>query len=288
MTNFYAVIEAGGTKFNCAIMDEQRNIIEDSRVATDDVETTLSNVVAFFMQQRQQGRDFKQLGLACFGPLDLDPQSEHFGSITETPKPGWQWTPIKNRLADALDCEVIIETDVNAAALAEYRWGASQGTDVSVYVTIGTGVGGGVVINGKPLHGLVHPEIGHMQVPNSHSVKCACPYHNSCVEGLASGSAIKTIWQQPAETLADDHQAWQVAAEALAQMCHNLLLTLSPQKIILGGGVMVKDGMLARVIELTETSLNRYLCSPQPLNKVIDRPALGGISGLYGALALLI
>ncbi|WP_416307829.1 ROK family protein [Neptunicella sp. SCSIO 80796] len=287
MTDNYAVIEAGGTKFNCALMDSNKNILVQQRIATTNPEQTLQQTVDFFQQQRQQGYQFSQLGLACFGPLDLDADSAHFGHITQTPKPGWLNTPIKTLLEQQLNCQVIIDTDVNAAALAEVMWGAAQGAEVAVYITVGTGIGGGVVINGQPLHGLVHPEIGHLQIPNPHRVECACPYHDSCVEGLAAGSAINKIWGVPAEQLADSHQAWQVVADAIAHLCHNLLLTLSPHKIILGGGVMAKPDLVERITRLTEQSLAGYLCSPVNFEQIIVRPGLGDISGLYGALALL-
>lgn len=285
MTTYFAVIEAGGTKFNCAIMDSDKNIVAETRIPTTTPQQTIGASIDFFKQQ-QASYSFQKLGLACFGPLDLDANSSTFGNITATPKPNWSNTPIRHQLMQALNVEVIIDTDVNGAALAEYLWGAAQGADVGIYITVGTGVGGGVVINGKPLHGLVHPEIGHILVPNKYNVKCACPFHDSCVEGFSSGSSIAKIWDAPAETLGDDHLAWDVTADALAHMCHNLLMTLSPNKIILGGGVMAKPGLLDKVVAKTDVSLAGYLTSSTPLSEVIVAPQLGGISGLYGALAL--
>ncbi|MBC3767415.1 ROK family protein [Neptunicella marina] len=285
MTTYFAVIEAGGTKFNCAIMDGDKNIVAETRIPTTTPQETIGATIAFFKQQQGQYA-FSKLGLACFGPLDLETASSTFGNITATPKPDWSNTPIRQQLMQALGVDVIIDTDVNGAALAEYLWGAAQGVDVAIYITVGTGVGGGVVINGKPLHGLVHPEIGHILVPDKHNVKCACPFHDNCVEGLASGSSIAKIWDAPGETLSDEHQAWEVATDALAHMCHNLLMTLSPNKIVLGGGVMAKPGLLDKVVAKTNASLAGYLTTSTPLNEVIVAPQLGGISGLYGALAL--
>lgn len=288
-TNCYAVIEAGGTKFNCAILDGQRNVLASSRVATTTPEETLSHTLAFFKEQQSAGYHFLGLGVASFGPLDLNPHSPTYGYITATPKPHWSHTPLLPLLSAALQCPVAIDTDVNAAALAEYRWGAGQGKAVVVYVTVGTGVGGGVVIHGRPLHGLVHPEIGHMLVNTNVLERGACPFHTHCVEGFASGAAMRQLWGAPAETFGDDHPAWEVMVEALGQMSHNLLLTLSCERIIFGGGVMQRPGLLERIADYTETSLQGYL-SPtgvSQLRDVFTLPGLGNDAGLMGAFALL-
>lgn len=290
MSDYFAVIEAGGTKFNCAIVNAEREILAEQRVATTTPDTTLGAVVTFFKQQKAAGFNFDRLGLACFGPLDLHSDSPSYGSITATPKPHWSNTAIVSELQQALNCRVEFDTDVNAAALAEQRWGAAQGAKVCIYVTVGTGVGGGVVIQGKPLHGLIHPEIGHMLIVPPKGIKGVCPFHGNCVEGLASGTAMEKIWQQAAETLSDDHQAWDIQAQVLGLMCHNLLVSFSPQKIILGGGVMNKPGLLEKVIHYTERSLADYLALPQnkTLADIICLPGLGQRSGLFGALALLL
>ena len=284
----YAAVEGGGTKFNCALFDHDRQILAQTRVPTTTPQTTLDEVVRFFQSQRAQGFHFHSLGLACFGPLDLHPDSAHYGCVTETPKPHWSNYPIVKHLADALDVAVKVDTDVNGAALAESRWGASKDTQVSVYVTIGTGVGGGVVIHGKPLHGLIHPEIGHMLIPAPQGIEGVCPFHGNCVEGLASGTAMGKIWQQPAETLGDDHRAWDVQAQVIASLCHNLLVSFSPEKIVLGGGVMNKPGLLDKIIAYTEASLKGYLVMPQgqSLQRILVLPGLGQHSGLMGAYAL--
>lgn len=288
LKNYKAVIEAGGTKFNCAIVDDDRNVYGQTRISTTTPDETLGSVFAFFQQQRIAGYPFDALGLACFGPLDLNPNSASYGYITATPKPYWSNTPILNRLKRELDCEVYIDTDVNAAALAEYHWGAAQSTSVSIYITVGTGVGGGVIINGKPLHGLIHPEIGHMLIPAPEGIQGACPFHGNCVEGLASGTAMSKIWQQPAETLINEHQAWDVQAQVLARLCHNLIVSYSAEKIVFGGGVMAKPGLLDKVIAYATTSLAGYVTFPSgySLDKIICLPGLGQQSGLFGALAL--
>jgi fructokinase len=289
MSDYFAVIEAGGTKFNCAVVNAEREILAELRVDTTTPDVTLGEVVRFFKLQKEAGFNFERLGLACFGPLDLHFDSPSHGSITATPKPHWSNTAIVPLLEQALNCRVEFDTDVNAAALAEQRWGAAQGANVCIYVTVGTGVGGGVVINGKPLHGLIHPEIGHMLIPAPKGINGVCPFHGNCVEGLASGTAMGKIWQQAAETLPDDHQAWDIQAQVLGLMCHNLLMSFSPQKIILGGGVMSKPGLLDKVIHYTQQSLGNYLQKPKDISfeYIICLPGLDQRSGLFGALCLV-
>lgn len=290
MNKLYAVIEAGGTKFNCAIVDAERNILAETRIPTTTPEETLKATIQFFSDQKAQGLDFEQLGLATFGPVDLNRNSEHYGYITTTPKPHWSYTPVVQELESKLNCQVSLDTDVNAAALAEYRWGAAQDTSCCIYITVGTGVGGGVVINGETLKGLLHPEIGHMLIGDVEGIKGVCPFHGSCIEGLAAGSSMGKIWNTPAENLPDDHQAWDIEAKVLARLCHNLLVSFSPQKIIFGGGVMAKPGLIEKVIQETEQSMAGYMSLPSGINfsDLISAPGLGQRSGLLGALALLI
>ena len=285
----FAVIEAGGTKFRCAIVNQHRDILVETKIATSTPDKTLNEVIQFFLAQRHAGYNFEQLGLACFGPLDLDPKSAAFGSISSTPKSHWKNIPITAELSKALYCQVYIDTDVNAAALAEYKWGAAQNTDVSIHITVGTGIGEGVVINDNPLHGLVHPEIGHMLVPAPDGIHGVCPFHTNCVEGLASGSSMSQIWGQPAETLADEHLAWSIQGRVLGMLCHNLLVNFSAQRIIFGGGVMGKPSLLNKVIEFTEKSLAGYIHFPQGVDfhKIITLPGLGQESGILGALTLI-
>ncbi|GAA0853113.1 ROK family protein [Aliiglaciecola litoralis] len=290
MKAYYAAIEAGGTKFNCAIVDAARNIIVEHRVATTTPQETLAQTVDFFKKQRAAGYDFDALGLACFGPVDLRKSSATFGYITKTPKPHWSNTPVVAILAEALDCRIEFDTDVNAAAIAESRWGAAKDTEVSNYVTVGTGVGVGIVVNGKSLKGLIHPELGHMLIPAPEGIQGQCPFHGNCVEGLASGRAMSQIWGVPAETLDDDHQAWDIQAKVLSKLCHNLLVSFSPEKIVMGGGVMAKPGLLDKVLRYTEDSLAGYLVLPDDLSleHIICLPGLGSHSGLMGALALVL
>lgn len=287
--NYYAVIEAGGTKFNCAIVDGQRQVLAEQRIATTTPAETLARCVDFFQQQRQHGYRFQRLGIASFGPLDLMPNSETYGFITQTPKPFWSNTPLVSHFEKALGVEVRIDTDVNAAALAEYRWGAAQHTQVSVYVTVGTGVGGGLVINGKPVHGAVHPEMGHMLVTPPDGQTGVCPFHKNCVEGLASGTALGKIWGQPSDTFGREHPAWEGLADVLAQFSHNILVTLSAEKIVFGGGVMQTEGLIERIVQRTKDYLKGYVVFSDGIavDNILVLPGLEGRSGLFGALALL-
>ncbi|MCY7297160.1 ROK family protein [Alteromonas sp. a30] len=286
MSDLFAAIEAGGTKFNCALFDRQKNIVAEARIATTSPEETLGQCIAFFQQQREAGLAFSELGLATFGPVDLNPTSPTYGNLTTTPKPGWKNAPLMRTLAEALNCNVAIDTDVNAAARAEYLWGASMNTNVSIYVTVGTGVGAGVLINGKPLQGILHPEMGHILIGDIQEIQGVCPYHGSCVEGLASGAAMKAIWGVPAQELSDNHPAWAIQSKVLAKFCHNLLVSFSPERLILGGGVMAKPGLLESITQETESSLNHYLAMDSKLSEIIVPPTLGERSGILGALAL--
>ena len=289
MSMLYALVEGGGTKFNCAVSDERGNILKRIQIPTTTPHQTLSSVVEFFDAQQLGNQRISRMGVACFGPLDLNVYSVTFGQITSTPKPGWKNTALHAYFSKQLGCEVVLDTDVNGAALGEYRWGASINTTCSVYVTVGTGIGGGVVINGIPLHGLVHPEIGHMLIPPREGITGVCPFHTHCVEGYASGTAMGKIWQMPADKLEDNQQAREYLAGCLADMCHNLLLTLSPQRIVLGGGVMNMKGLLTDVVQRTENSLQGYITLPEGVKyqDIIVPPKLGNDAGLYGALALI-
>lgn len=288
LTEYTGAIEGGGTKFDCAILDAQHNIVSSKRIATTLPDETINNIIAFFQEQKVHGLQFEKLGLACFGPLDLNPASATYGNITATPKRSWSGTPIMARLQDSLNCRVSIDTDVNGAALAEATLGANKDTKSLVYLTIGTGFGGGLIVNGLPVHGLIHPEMGHMKVQAPEGIKGICPYHNNCVEGLVSGTAIRKIWGQSAETLPNNHQAWDVITDIIAQCCHNLIMTISPQKIVLGGGVMQRLGILEKIQRRLEIHLAGYLTLPQNLKAkdLLSLPTLDGKQGIIGAALL--
>ncbi|MES2594310.1 MAG: ROK family protein [Verrucomicrobiota bacterium] len=289
-----AAIEAGGTKFVCGIGRGPHEILATHRIDTTTPEETLESVCRWFSRMKLEHGPFEAMGVGSFGPVDLNPKSESYGFITSTPKPGWQHTDVVTRLKHRFKVPVGFDTDVNAAVLGEYLWGAGQGIDPLVYITVGTGVGGGVLVNGQLLHGALHPEIGHLAVPpptNSLAVQrdCQCPFHKSCVEGYVCGPSIAKRWGVRADTLPLDHPAWEEISDAMGHALMNICLTLSPRRIILGGGVMEQPHLIPLIRGKLMSHLNGYLLIPQ-LGKEIDQfvvpPGLGARSGLLGSLAL--
>jgi fructokinase len=240
---------------------------------------TLGRAVDFF---RTHAARVAAVGLAWFGPLDLDERSPTYGFVTTTPKRGWERADVAGAFL-ALGIPLALDTDVDAAALGEYRWGAGRGVEPFVYVTVGTGIGGGAIVNGRPLHGLGHPEMGHLAIPRdpTDTFAGACPYHGACLEGLASGVALRTRWGAAAETLPEDHQAWRLQARYLALGVVAIATVLSPRRIVLGGGVMRAPGLLERVRTETDAALAGYVRAPE-----LRPPELGDRSGVLGAVAL--
>ena len=289
--HLFGGIEAGGTKFICMVGSGPNDIRAQARIPTTRPAETIGRVTDFFKQQAQ-ALTLSAVGVASFGPVNLDSTSPTFGYITTTPKPGWANTDLVGRLKAELNLPVIFDTDVNAAAFGEYRWGAAQSLDPMIYLTIGTGIGGGVICNGKPLHGLVHPEMGHMLIPHDLALDPfpgVCPFHGDCFEGLASGPAMAKRWGQPAETLPDDHPAWNIEAHHIALALVNLILNYSPRRIVVGGGVMQREALFPLVRRKVQQFLNGYVHSPQILESIdqyIVPPALGNQSGVLGAIAL--
>lgn len=287
----FGAVESGGTKFVCMIASGPDNILAETRFLTTDPDETLGKTVDFF-QENNQRWSLAAIGIGSFGPMDFDPDSPTFGFITSTPKSGWSQTDITGRLAAALKLPVAVDTDVNAAALGEYRWGAAQRIDPMIYITIGTGIGAGGIFNGKPMHGLVHPEVGHMRIPHDSQrdpFEGTCPYHGDCLEGLASGKALEARWGQPAKSLPDDHPAWELEAEYLALALVNLICSLSPKRIVIGGGVMKQEQIFPMIHQKVQGLLNNYIQSPAILENIEDYivpPGLGGHSGGLGAIAL--
>ena len=280
-------LEAGGTKMVCAIGDEHGNVIERYSLPTRGGDETVREIIEYF-----RAHPVEALGVSSFGPLNLDPASPEYGNITTTPKAGWANYPLRRNLAEALGVPVGIDTDVNGAALAEARIGAGKGVDSLVYYTIGTGIGGGAVVNGQLLHGLVHPEMGHMllrPVENDPAPHGFCPYHDGCLEGMAKGPAIEKRWGKPAAELPEDHIAWEIEAEYLAQMCVNTIVVLSPKMIVLGGGVMHQMHLFPRIHRRTQELLNGYVAHSAILENIdayIVPPALGDNAGAAGSLLL--
>jgi fructokinase len=285
----YGAIEAGGTKFVCAVGTGPDDLKTVARFPATTPQETLGRCINFFREQPS----IDALGIGCFGPIELDRRSPAYGHVTTTPKPGWQNTDVVGPLGHALGVSVGFDTDVNGAALGEARWGAARGLDTAVYVTIGTGIGGGALSGGRLAHGLVHPEMGHLLLPREPDdlgFAGACPFHGArCWEGVASGPAMEKRWGQRAETLAEDHPAWDLEARYVASGLATLVLVLSPQRLILGGGVMQVEHLFPKVRKHLQTSLAGYVQAEALLSGIdgyVVPPTLGARAGIVGALAL--
>jgi len=291
-TSHYAGIEAGGTKFICATGSGPDDICGEVRFPTTTPEETLGRVIEFLRQQEQDFGKLDAIGVASFGPLSPNPSAPDYGRITSTPKSSWADTDIVGPLRDAFHVPIGFDTDVNGAALGEWCWGAAQGLDTFIYLTIGTGIGGGGLVNGKLMHGLLHPEMGHIPLPRDPEqdpFAGNCPFHGDCFEGLAAGPALEKRWGQRAETLSADHPAWELEAHYIALALQSFICTLSPQRIILGGGVMEQPQLLPLVREKTLAALNGYVQSTQiaeRINEYIIPVGLGGRAGVLGAFVL--
>jgi fructokinase len=288
----FGAVEAGGTKFVVAIGNDRGEILAQERFPTADPASTLATTHAFLRQRGQSFGTLAAIGFASFGPVELDRNSAHYGFIGRTPKPGWRGTDIAGTLAREFQCPIGFDTDVNAAALAEHRWGAARDVKNLVYLTIGTGIGGGVMVDGAPIHGLMHPEIGHIH-PRRHPLDVnfegVCPFHRDCLEGVASGPAILARSGASLQELPEDHPQWEIEADYLGQLCAQLVATVSPQRIIMGGGVMGQ----ARLLPLIRPRLRHWLGGYIDRNEIqsgADRyvvaPELGDRAGVLGALVL--
>jgi len=288
----YGAIEAGGTKFVCLVGSGPDDIRAETRFPTTTPEATLRSALEFLRAEQVRQGPLAAVGIASFGPVDLHPGSATFGFITSTPKPGWANVDVAGAARAALGVPVGFDTDVNAAGLAEWRWGAAQGLDSVLYLTVGTGIGGGGLMDGRLLHGLVHPEMGHIRIPHDLQLDPfpgVCPFHGDCLEGLACGPAIKARWQQPAEELPHDHPAWPLEARYLALALVNFICTLSPRRIVVGGGVMSNPRLLPMIRTTVVELLNNYVRAPQVVEQIeayVVAPALGGRAGVLGGLAL--
>lgn len=281
----FAVVEAGGTKFVCAIVDRAGAVLAETRFPTTDPERTIARAVAFIDSALAGGHAIEAIGIGAFGPVTIDRSSSDFGRIGETPKRAWRGTDMVAPF-ERFGVPVGLDTDVNAAALGEYAALGNDGATL-LYLTVGTGIGGGLVIAGQPIHGLAHPEMGHMHVPVHHDLEPdgfagVCPTHGVCLEGLAAGPAIAARWGTPAQDLPPDHPAWQLEALYLAYGLVNLIRVCSPTHVILGGGVMeapgLLDGVRARVSEIDAGYASRL---PE-----IRTPRLAHHAGIRGAAVL--
>lgn len=282
-------IEAGGTKFVCGIGNGPDDL-ETVKFPTTTPAVTLTEVVQFF--RAKAGSNLQAVGIGSFGPVDIELSSQTYGFITSTPKLGWANFDLVGEITRALGVPAGFDTDVNAALLGEAKWGAAQGLTDAVYMTIGTGIGGGAMAGGRLVHGLVHPEMGHLRIPHDF-VKDpyggSCPYHGDCLEGLACGPAIQARWGRPGAELPFDHPAWDLESDYLAFAVMNLAVTLSPQRFILGGGVMSEP----RLFEILRTKFSRlmngyvrHIDILEHLDEYIQPPGLGGQAGILGSLVL--
>jgi fructokinase len=281
-------IEAGGTKWVCAMGSGPDDVRDLVTFPTTQPEQTIARAAEFFAAGNGE---LAAIGVGSFGPIDVAPGSPTWGRITTTPKPGWGGTDVAGAFEAALGLPVGFDTDVNAAALGEHRWGAAAGLDTFCYVTVGTGIGGGGMANAKLMHGLLHPELGHMRIPHDRSrdpFAGSCPFHGDCWEGLASGEALRARWGRPASELEDDW-VWELEAEYLALGLLNIVCTLSPQRVVVGGGVMRTPRLLARVRTRVQELAAGYLDVPElreRIDEYIVAPALGDRAGVLGAIAL--
>ena len=282
----FGALEAGGTKMVCAIGNAQGQILDRVSIPTRTPDETMPEMLNYF-----RGKDLAAIGIGSFGPIDLDRRSPTYGTIMSSPKLGWRNFDIVGRFERELGLPVGIDTDVNAAALGEAVWGCTRDVAHSIYITVGTGIGLGVIINGKPHHGMIHPEGGHIFMDrraDDPMVRGVCPYHPNCLEGLASGPAIERRWGRKPEELADCTAVWEMEAYYIAQAVCSYILMISPEKIVLGGGVMHQEQMLPLVRREVHRQLKGYIQGKglEDLDKYILPVSLGDNQGVMGAVKL--
>jgi len=288
MVKLYGGVETGGTWCVCALGTGPDDVRARTQFPTTSPEETLERIVEFFRGQPSP----EALGVGSFGPVDLDRDSPMWGHVTTTPKPGWQRAPVATVLRDRLNVPVVFDTDVNAAAVGEHRWGAGQGHASVCYLTVGTGIGAGLIINGKPVHGLVHPEVGHLRIPHDTGrdpFRGNCPVHGDCWEGLASGPAMAARWGNPPSELVDDHPGWPLEAEYVAHGILSIVCVASPHRVIAGGGVLQRPRLLPMIRDRPRDVLGGYLDTPMlgvDIEDYLVAPALGDDAGVLGAIAL--
>ncbi|GAA0286733.1 fructokinase [Gracilibacillus halotolerans] len=280
-------IEAGGTKFVLAIGNDQGEILEKQTIPTEHPDYTLPKVIDFF-----KNKGIERLGVGAFGAIDINQNSPSYGTLQETPKTDWIGYPFGRILKENLEVPVIIDTDVNVAAMSEAKWGNATDVDSCLYITVGTGIGGGAYLNGSTLKGLSHSEMGHIKIRRhkEDTYKGNCPYHDDCLEGLASGPAIEKRWGKKGHELVDNEKVWDMEAYYLAQAITNYIYILSPERIILGGGVMKQQQLFPLIRKNVIEMLNGYVSSPYLTEDEIDQyivsPGLTDEAGVKGALYL--
>ncbi len=287
--NIFGAVEAGGTKFICAIGTGPDDL-ESVSIPTRSPELTLADTIDFLRERA--GAQLRAVGIGSFGPVDLRRDSPMYGCITSTPKPGWKNCDFAGAIRRALNVPVGFDTDVNAAAVGEGRWGAARDLSDFVYLTVGTGIGGGAVVHGRVLHGMVHTEMGHIPIPHDRvrdPYGGCCPYHGDCMEGLASGPAMRGRWGKPAGELPVEHAAWELEAHYLALGLSIWVCSLSPRRIVLGGGVMQQAHLFPLIRRELARILNGYICAPElgaEIDRYVVQAELGGRAGILGALVL--
>lgn len=281
----YGALEAGGTKMVMAIGDENGQILEQKSIPTTIPEETMPQIITYFKE-----KNIEALGVGAFGPVDVVKESETYGYILNTPKIAWKNYNLLGTLQEALQIPIGLDTDVNGSCLGEMTYGCAKGLDTVIYLTIGTGIGAGVAVGGKLLHGMLHPEAGHILITKKpHDPgKSVCPYHDSCMEGLASGPSIEARWGKKAYELESDHMAWELESEYIAKGLVNMILMISPQKIILGGGVMHQEQLFPKIREKVKTYINEYYQTKElaDMETYIVPPSLHDNQGIMGAIRL--
>ncbi len=283
----YGALEAGGTKMVCAVGDENGRILEQISIPTTTPDETMPKILDYF-----KTKDICAIGIACFGPIDLDKKSNTYGYITSTPKTEWKNFNIVGCVRDALHIPVGFDTDVNGSLLGEITYGCAKGLTDAIYLTIGTGIGGGVMTNGKLLHGMLHPELGHIIIGKRADDKgeCVCPFHDSCFEGLAAGPSIEKRWGRKAKELSDDPMVWELEADYIGTALVNFCMTLSPQIIILGGGVMHQMQLFPLIRDVFKKKMAGYINTKtlENLETYIVPASLNDDQGIMGAIKLAI
>ena len=283
----YGAIEAGGTKMVCAVGDENGRIMEQVSIPTKNPDETMPKIIEYF-----KNKEIKALGIACFGPIELDKASPKYGHIQDTPKLLWSDYDIVGTMEKALGVPVGFDTDVNGSMLGEATWGAAKDLTDAIYITIGTGIGGGILSGGKLVHGMLHPELGHMKLVKAENDTYAgkCPFHGTCFEGLAAGPAIEERWGKPAKELADRTEVWELESFYIAQALSNLILTLSPKVIILGGGVMHQLQLFPLIRKKVKENINGYIKTDElnDMDSYIIPAALHDDQGIMGCIKLAI
>jgi fructokinase len=289
----YGSIEAGGTKIVCLIAKNRNDILDQWVIQTETPEMTLKAIVSYFKDALAQNKkwELQAVGITSFGPVDLVKDSPTYGHIEPTPKPGWSGANIYGFIKSELGVPVFIDTDVAGAALAEYTVGAGVGKESLIYITIGTGIGGAFIYKGQNIYSTHHLEIGHMKLPREveDTFPGSCPFHGDCFEGMANGPAMEKRWGVPAKQLPDDHIGWKFEAAYIGQAIINLFYTMMPEMIVLGGGVMMHEGLIDKVREYVVENMKDY-CQPKPykedINKTIVLPGSGNIAGAIGGIIL--